>query len=126
MRTISGCCQLLRCSARRSRAPPKSSRCRACSTEADGRVLLVGVALVLERDFDLAPIQLDLPLVKDHVHLHDLRHAELAQVLGGALNRDRRGLLPRLVASADQLDDFVRATGHWHSPSTREPATLKA
>src|SRR3990170_4459572 len=33
MPTTSGCCRSRRSSARRSRGPPKSNRCRACSTD---------------------------------------------------------------------------------------------
>src|SRR5207302_1170295 len=47
-----------------------------------------------------------------HVQRLDLRDAQVAQGLGGAIDGGAGGLLPRLGAGADDLDDLVDALGH--------------
>ena len=49
---------------------------------------------IFEGDFDLGAVGLDLAVGNDDVLLNDLRHAQLAQMLGGALHRDLGGFLP--------------------------------
>src|SRR4029079_5427181 len=117
-RTTSGCCRSPPCSARRSRAPPRSSRSRACSTKPS---LVPSVAaLIFEGDLELGSVGLDLAVGDDQVLLDDLAHTQLPQMLAGKLDRVLGGFFPGFRAGADHFDNFVDAL--WHgdfTPSTR-------
>src|SRR5207245_6640421 len=77
---------------------------------------------VLERQRQLGAIALDLAVLELHVERGDFRHAEVAQGLGGPLDRCRRRFLPRLGARSDQLDDLIDAVRHVQVSGVRGPA----
>ena len=76
------------------------------------RHLPLVMALILEGDFDLGPVGFHLAVGDDEVLLEDLRHAQVAQGFGSALDRRLGGLLPGFRAGADQFDDFVHTLRH--------------
>src|SRR4051812_41318214 len=97
---------------------PRSSRSGWASAMPDRSS---AAAFVLERQLHLGPVGRDLALLDDHVLLDHLRHAQVAQRLGGAFDRGLGGLLPGFAAGADQFDDFVDALGHGCLPDTVSP-----
>src|SRR5262245_18786920 len=68
--------------------------------------------LVFEGDLDLGAIGLDLAVGDEHVLLHDLRDAQLAQMLRSTFHRVLGGFLPGPWAGADEFDDLVGTVGH--------------
>src|SRR5262249_51799202 len=74
--------------------------------------------LVLERDFELGAVALDLAVFEREVELRHLRHAQIAQRLRRELHRGGRGLLPRLTAGSDELDHLVDALSHGRPPES--------
>src|SRR5207253_10267639 len=70
------------------------------------------LALVLEGNFDLGPIRLDLAVIELQVQLRDLGNPQVAQGLARAGDSGRGRFLPGLRAGSDELDDFVDALSH--------------
>src|SRR5829696_6546313 len=71
-------------------------------------------------------------VLDEHVHLHDLGHAQVLVPLGRFPHRVLRRQLPGVAARPDQLDDVVRALGHrtslpsgWNVVETATSATKR-
>jgi hypothetical protein len=70
------------------------------------------MALIFERQLELAAIGLDPAVFDDKVLLDDFGNPQVAQRLCGALNCDAGGILPGLIAGSHELDHLVDAVGH--------------
>src|SRR2546425_2935482 len=67
---------------------------------------------VLEGHLHLGAVGPDLAVLELDVEGRDLRDAEVSQALRSRVDGGRGGLLPRLGACPDELDDLVDAFGH--------------
>src|SRR5581483_671236 len=80
-------------------------------------------SFVLERDLELGAVGLDRAVGDDEILRHDPRHAEIAQVLPGQLDRVLGRLFPGFRARADNLDHLVDALRHVLLLPRSDPAT---
>src|SRR6266545_3429868 len=70
------------------------------------------VRLELEGDADLGPVGGNPPVLDHHVELGDLGDAQVTERLGGRLDSQGGGLLPRLGAGPHDLGESVHAVRH--------------
>src|SRR5208282_4306830 len=77
------------------------------------------LAFILEGHLELGAEGFDLALFDHQILLENLRHPEVPQTEGGALDRGFRRLLPGIAARADQLDHFINALRHLFLPRRR-------
>src|SRR5678816_3241290 len=92
-------------------APRATKPSSSTSSESQSRGSVT--AFIFEGDCELGAVGLDLAVfAEDEVLRNDLRHAQIAQMLAGELDRVLGGLLPGFWAGADDLDHFVDTLRH--------------
>ena len=74
-------------------------------------------ALVTERDLDLGPVANDLAILQLDIELAHFGNVEVPELLRSGCNGFLCGLLPRLGAGSNQLDDLADAVAHGALPS---------
>src|SRR4051794_22922082 len=103
----------------RSASKPAAAATRIATDETVGvmwpptaKTVALAAILNLEREFDLRAIALDLAIFEREVELRDLGDPEIANGRCGLGHRRRRGLLPRLGARSNELDELVNTLCH--------------
>src|SRR5213594_2321882 len=84
----------------------------AAAAKIPARPVWSATRAVLEGDLHLGAVGPDLAVLELDVERRDLRDAEVSQALRSRVDGGRGGLLPRLGACPDELDDLVDAFGH--------------